>query len=139
MSDSHPSELAVPAKRRFLDRRTSTPTLVAAGTRFEGDLTCPGDASVAGEVVGRGQVNGMLILSDSGRWCGTVQCAAALLAGIFEGGLMVAGKLEIRASARIKGSLTATHIAVAEGAIIEGDLAVTSGAGVVRFTEKRHG
>ena len=137
MPDKPDKDSAAPRKRRFLDRHSSTPTLVAVGTRFEGDFSCPGDLSVAGEVVGNAEVKGMLTLSDSGSWRGTARCAAALVAGGFDGELLIEGKLEIRATARIKGRISAAHVAVAEGAVIEAEIAVVSGAPIVRFTEKR--
>lgn len=137
MSDPDFAVPAAPFKRRFLDRGGSAPTLVAMGSRFEGNFSCPGDTSVAGEVLGHGQIKGRLTLSESGHWHGAVQCVDALIAGIFDGELWVERKLEIRASARIKGRISATHIAVAEGAIIEADIVVTSGAPIERFTERR--
>jgi cytoskeletal protein CcmA (bactofilin family) len=54
-----------------------------------------------------------------------------------EGTLVVAEKLEIRATARLRGALSARSIAVARGAVIEGEMAVTSGAPVVHYEEKR--
>jgi Integral membrane protein CcmA involved in cell shape determination len=139
MSDPDLAAATTPLKRRFLDRSTSTPTLVGKGSRFEGNFACPGDVSVAGEVVGHGEIKGMLTLSESGSWQGAVQCADALVAGLFEGELWVNRKLEVRASARLRGKISATHIAVAEGAIIEADIIVTSGAPIERFAERRHG
>ena len=47
------------------------------------------------------------------------------------------GRLEIGASAVITGRVTARSLAIANGAIIESDVTVTSGAPVVRFEEKR--
>ena len=101
-------------RRRLADRVSSSPTFIGSGSRFTGDLECAGDLVVGGSVIGDGDVQGALTLSDGGRWEG-----------------------ELRASARIKGSLKARSIAVAKGAIIEGDMAVTSGSPVVHFEEKR--
>jgi cytoskeletal protein CcmA (bactofilin family) len=137
MSDPDLATHDAPLKRRFLDRGTSTPTLIAAGSRFEGNFTCPGDLSVAGRVLGHGEIKGMLTLSETGNWQGAVQCADALVAGVFDGELWVNRKLEIRATARLTGRISATHIAVAEGAIIEADIVVTSGAPIERFSERR--
>lgn len=127
---------ATAPQRRFLDRRVASPTLISAGTRFEGAVTCRGDLSVAGEVIGPGQLDGMLTLAASGDWRGTVSCTQALLAGRFEGELTVTGKLEIRSTARISGRLTAQHIAIAEGAHVAASLQVLSGSDVQHFTEK---
>ena len=138
MSDPRNTNAEAAPKRRFLDRKSSTPTLVAVGTCFEGDFSCPGDLSVAGEVVGRGQVRGMLTLSDTSSWRGSAECTDALVAGAFDGELLVNGKLEIRATAQIRGRISAAHVAVAEGALIEAEIAVSSGAPSERCTERRY-
>jgi len=137
MSEHRSIESEALPKRRFLDRKSSTPTLVGIGSRFDGELHCTGDLSVAGEVLGRGQIEGMLTVSDTGRWQGVVQCTHALVAGIMDGELVVTGKLEIRSTARIKGQISAQQVAIAEGAMLEADINVLSGAPVQRFTEKR--
>lgn len=137
MSDTNNQPAQAQPERRFFDRKSSSPTLVGVGSRFEGDLTCAGDLAVSGTVVGRSQLNGTLTLSDTGHWYGEVHCAQALLAGSFEGQLVVNGKLEIRATARIQGQITAQQIAIAEGAVIAADMTVSSGAPIQRFEEKR--
>lgn len=137
MSDATDFTAAAPT-RRFIDRKVSTPTLVGIGTRFQGELHCAGDLSVAGEVIGNSQIQGMLTLSESGRWQGSVHCSHALVAGALHGELLVDGKLEVRATARINGQITARQIAIAEGAVIDGDMTVLSGEPVQRFVEKRH-
>lgn len=137
MSDSTESTAAAPA-RRFVDRKASTPTLVGIGTHFQGELHCAGDVSVAGEVIGDSQIQGMLTLSESGHWRGRVHCTHALVAGVLHGELMVDGKLEVRATARINGQITARRIAIAEGAVIDGEITVVSGEPIQRFIEKRH-
>jgi cytoskeletal protein CcmA (bactofilin family) len=138
MSDSRNFATDAAPARRFIDRKASTPTLVGVGTHFEGDLHCAGDLSVAGEMIGDSDIQGMFTLSETGKWHGTVRCSHALLAGKLDGALVVAGKLEIRTTARINGQITARQIAIAEGAIIEGDITVLSGEPIQRFVEKRH-
>lgn len=124
-------------RRRLADRVSSSPTLIGSGSRFTGDLECDSDLMVGGNVIGDGDVRGALTLSDGGRWEGEIHAGNAVIAGEVEGSVTVAEKLELRATARIKGSLKARSIAVAKGAIIEGDMAVTSGTPVVHFEEKR--
>ncbi len=46
-------------------------------------------------------------------------------------------RVEIAGTARVTGSLSGNSIAVAEGAVIEGEIRVTSGAQPVTFQEKR--
>lgn len=131
--------MAEAPRRRLADRVSTTPTFIGSGSRFTGDLECDSDLMVGGSVVGDGDVRGALTLSDGGRWEGEIRAGNAVIAGEIEGSVTIAEKLELRATARIKGSLKARTIAVAKGAIIEGDMAVTSGSPVVHFEEKRGG
>lgn len=124
-------------KRRFLDRSTSTPTLIGSGSRIEGELNCPGDLAIAGDVIGKGQIGGMLTLADTGSWQGELVCDHAVVAGRIAGDILVRHKLEVRQTARIQGRLSAQHVAIAEGAIVEAEIIVLSGEPVQRFAEKR--
>lgn len=125
--------------RRFMDRHVGGPTLIGAGTEFRGDLICKGDLAVSGSVVGDADVQGSVTLADSAYWQGGLRAANAVLAGRIEGHVLVQEKLEIRKTARINGSVAAKIIAIAEGAVIEGDIQVLGNAPVVHFQEKREG
>ena len=124
-------------RRRLADRVSSSPTFVGAGSRFNGNLECDSDLVVGGTIVGDAVVRGAFTLSEGGRWEGRIQSANAVIAGEVQGHVAVSEKLEIRNTARIHGSVQARSIAVAQGAVIDGDMAVTSGAPVVRYDEKR--
>jgi cytoskeletal protein CcmA (bactofilin family) len=126
-------------RRRLADRVSSSPTFVGAGSRLTGDLECGSDLVVAGLLHGDAAVRGAFTLSEGGRLEGKVQALNAVVAGEIEGIVVIGEKLEIRATARIRGSVSARSIAVAQGAVIEGDMAVTSGAPVVHYEEKRKG
>ena len=124
-------------RRRLADRVSSSPTFVGTGSKFTGDLECAGDLVVGGTVQGDGDVRGAFTLSEGGSWVGEVRAGNAVIAGEVEGSVTIGEKLELRGTARVRGSLKARSIAVAKGAIIEGDMAVTSGKPVVHFEEKR--
>jgi len=124
-------------RRRLSDKMPSSPTLIGVGTSVVGDLDCEGDLVIGGSVRGDSVVRGAFTLFETGRWEGRVEAKFAVIAGEVEGEIRVSEKLEIRKSARIRGLVSARSIAVAQGAVIEGDLAVTSGAEVVRYDEKR--
>jgi cytoskeletal protein CcmA (bactofilin family) len=125
-------------RRRHSDRVSGSPTLIGAGSKFTGDLECQGDLVVGGSVHGDGIVGGSLTLSEGAHWDGRVHAANAVIAGEVTGAVVAAEKLEIRKNARIHGMVRARTIAVARGAVIEGEMAVTSGAPVVHYEEKRH-
>jgi len=124
-------------RRRATDRATGSPTFIGAGTTLTGNLDCQGDLIVGGIVIGDSSVRGAVTLSEGGRWDGRLNTKSAVIAGEWYGEIVASEKLEIRKTARIHGSVTARSIAVAQGAVIEGEMAVTSGAPVVHYDEKR--
>ena len=125
--------------RRLTDRAQSSPTLVGQGSLFTGHFDCGGDLVVAGEINGDCRIAGALTLSDTGHWQGNIAASSAIIAGEVHGDIVITDRLEIRKTARIHGSIRAKSIAIATGAVIDGEMAVTSNAPVVRFEEKRQG
>ena len=126
-------------RRRTSDKISSTPTFVGVGTELAGTLRCHGDLVVGGSAQADCSVGGSFTLSEGGAWEGKLQALNAVIAGHVIGDILVADKLEIRKTARIRGSVTARSIAVAKGALIDGAMSVTSGAPVVTFEERRGG
>ena len=124
-------------KRRLLDLMGPSPTFVAAGCRVTGDVETEGPLLLCGAIRGDGRVGGMLSLTASAHWEGEVHAAAAIVSGRFTGRLVVEGKLEIGASAVIHADIVAHAVAIARGAIVDGDMTVTGGQPVVHFDEKR--
>ncbi|MBK6599767.1 MAG: polymer-forming cytoskeletal protein [Proteobacteria bacterium] len=124
-------------KRRLLDRIGSSPTYIAEGTQIVGDIDCKGPLIISGQVRGKGQVAGALSMTTSAVWDGDLTARSAVVAGRVTGALTVADKLEISATAVITGPVTTPSLAIANGAIVEGDVVVTSGKPIVKFDEKR--
>jgi cytoskeletal protein CcmA (bactofilin family) len=123
--------------RRVSDRRGGPPTVIGPGVSFRGDIIAPGSVLLSGTVRGDGDIGGMLSIARDAHWEGKVCASAAVIAGSLTGSIEVSGALEIGRSAKIMGRVTAGSLAMARGAVIEGDLQVTSGAAIVRFEEKR--
>jgi cytoskeletal protein CcmA (bactofilin family) len=126
-------------KRRFFDRITATPTFIAPDSVFVGNIRGVGPFVVSGEVHGDGEVEGGLNLSVTGNWHGNIQAHQAVVAGKITGGLTVRDKLEIGYTAVIRGKVTARSIAIARGAIVDGEIEVTAAEPMLQFEEKRDG
>ncbi len=124
-------------KRRLIDQIGTSPTFVAEGCRLTGDLETPGGLVVCGSIRGDGKVNGMLSMAATARWEGEVHAQAAVIAGHVTGKLVIEEKIEIGATAIIRADVVARSIAIAKGAVIEGDVTVTSGQPIVQFDERR--
>jgi cytoskeletal protein CcmA (bactofilin family) len=125
-------------KRRFFDLHSAAPTVIGAGSVVIGDLRGDGEYVISGEVHGDGELGGGLNLAATGVWNGHIRALEAVVAGKITGGLAVTGKLEIGYTAVIRGSVSARTIAIAKGAIVDGDIVVTSGEPPLQFEEKRN-
>ena len=124
-------------KRRLIDQIGDSPTFIAEGSQLTGDVETAGPLVICGAIRGDGRVGGALRLAASAEWHGEIHAHAAVIAGRVTGKLVVEDKLEVGASAVIRADIVARNIAVAKGAIINGTVTVTSGAGVVQFEERR--
>jgi cytoskeletal protein CcmA (bactofilin family) len=138
MSQDIEASVSVEKKRRFFEKVSGSPTFLGQGTTLVGNLKGKGQFVIFGEVQGDGEIDGGLNLAESGVWRGNVHAAQAIVAGTVVGGLQIDDKLEIGYSAVIRGKISARTIAIARGAVIEGEIEVTSGAPVVQFEEKRN-
>jgi cytoskeletal protein CcmA (bactofilin family) len=76
-------------------------------------------------------------IAEGSRWKGTLRATDIVVAGVVEGDVISRQRVEIAGTARVTGSLSGNSIAVAEGAVIEGEIKVTNGAAPVTFEEKR--
>ena len=128
-------------KRRFLERASlpgsASPTVIAAETVIVGNIRGKGQFVVSGEVHGDGELDGPLLLAVTGSWFGNIQAHQAIVAGKIVGGIVALDKLEIGVTAVIRGRIRARTIAIAKGAIVEGEIEVTSGIRILEFQEKR--
>jgi cytoskeletal protein CcmA (bactofilin family) len=124
-------------RRRLQDGGSNATTYIAAPTKFVGSITGQGAYVFCGTVEGDCDINGPLTLAEGGRFKGTMKAVDIVVAGTVEGDVIAKQRVEIAGTARINGSLSGNSIAVAEGAIIEGAITVTSGGTPITFQEKR--
>ena len=132
-----PESSADRPRRRLFDQVSGTPTLIGAGSAFEGELKVNGPMSLGGSVVGNGSIDGPLAITTDGHWRGNVSARSAVIAGKITGDVTIEAKLEIGRTAVIRGSVRARVIAIADGAVVDGQMTVTGDEPVIRFEEKR--
>jgi len=124
-------------RRRLRDSATGPRTFLAEGSTLKGQLAGAGAYVFCGRVEGDCDIDGLVTLVEGSHWQGTVRATDVVIAGVVEGDIIASGRVEIAGTAKIHGSLSGHSIAVAEGAVIEGDLKVTSGGAPTHFQEKR--
>ena len=87
--------------------------------------------------MGANDIDGTVSLARDGLWQGTIKANHVIISGHVEGDIVAQGKVEISNSAKITGTVTGEAIAVAEGAIVEGQMKTTGQPAPVGFVEKR--
>lgn len=124
-------------RRRISDAGSGPTTFIAKGSKISGKLTGEGAYVFCGEMEGDCDIRGPVTLAEGGRWTGTMRATDVVIAGIVEGDVIATKRVEIAGSARIVGSISGHSIAVAEGAVIEGEIKVANGDEPTLFQEKR--
>lgn len=124
-------------KRRIQDSSGGPTTYIAPATKIVGTISGAGSYIFCGTVEGDCDIDGPVTLADGGRWRGTLRATDVIVAGTVDGDVVASQRVEIAGSARISGSLSGHSIAVAEGAVIDGEISVASGESAVSFRERR--
>jgi cytoskeletal protein CcmA (bactofilin family) len=124
-------------KRRIQDSSAGPTTYIAASTKIVGTISGQGPYVFCGTVEGDCDINGPLTLAPGAIWRGILRASDVVVGGTVEGDVVARQRVEILGTARVTGSLSGNSIAVAEGAVIEGDIRVTSGEQPVKFQDRR--
>lgn len=124
-------------KRRIGDNARGPTTFVSPSTQLVGRIVGAGPYVFCGSVAGDCEIDGSVTLAAGGRWTGTIRATDVIVSGEVDGDVYATGRVEISGTGRVTGSLIGHSIAIAEGAVIEGEISVTSGLEPTRFEEKR--
>lgn len=123
--------------RRLRDSTSGAATLINQGCKITGVISGTGNYLISGEVDGDSDVQGTITLSADGHWEGTIRADCVIISGRIVGDIFASEKVEITATARITGNVTAEAIAVAEGAVVDGVMQTTGQSEPLTFVEKR--
>ena len=94
--------------------------IITAGTLIKGDITASGDFRLDGTLEGNIQLNGKLVVGDSGIVNGNVLCVNANVIGTVNGNLSVKELLSLNATARVKGDILINKLSIEPGAVFTG-------------------
>jgi cytoskeletal protein CcmA (bactofilin family) len=130
--------MGISKKRRLLDVFGEPATIIGRDIEVIGELKGDGHFLICGTVKGDSEVAGPVTLAEGSRWEGSLKASNVIVSGEIDGDLIASDRVEIRPTAKVRGSVTGRGIAIAQGAIIEGEVRTASGGDVDRFVERRH-
>jgi len=94
--------------------------IITSGTLIKGDISASGDFRLDGTLEGNIQLNGKLVVGDSGIVNGNVLCVNANIIGTVNGNLSVKELLSLNATARVKGDILINKLSIEPGAVFTG-------------------
>ena len=127
-----------PVLRRTLDNIIRFTSSIGENTEFTGSFSGGENIVVRGHVRGESDVNGAVVIAETGRWDGTLVADIVIVAGIVNGDVIGREKIEVLSGAKITGNLSCPVIAIETGAVHDGRMDMSSTTRVERFYEKRN-
>lgn len=94
--------------------------LLGSGTKINGDINSNGDFRIDGHLLGNITISGKLVLGNTGRIEGNIQCTNADLSGEVKGTVNITETLSLKATAKINGDIVTSKLAIEAGAIFTG-------------------
>ncbi|HEY1252232.1 MAG TPA: polymer-forming cytoskeletal protein [Thermoanaerobaculia bacterium] len=129
-SDSTPQETPAPERApggASLPAAGGAPTVLGPKARFVGDISGDEDVVIHGRCEGNIRVSRRVTVSGSGDLRGDVHARSIVVGGRVQGLLQADEKAELLASASVQGNVHAPKVIIAEGAQLQGSVAMSAG------------
>lgn len=94
--------------------------IITDGTVIKGDVVATGDFRLDGKLEGNIQLNGKLVVGDTGVVNGNILCMNANIIGTVNGNLSVKELLSLHSTARVKGDILINKLSIEPGAVFTG-------------------
>jgi cytoskeletal protein CcmA (bactofilin family) len=106
-------------KREEIDT-TKIDTIIGKDTAINGTIEAKGILRIEGRITGQLQVNGDVIIAESGIIEADVKCRSISIAGTLRGNVEASGILEIEPSGKLYGDIAVAKFSVGDGAVFHG-------------------
>jgi cytoskeletal protein CcmA (bactofilin family) len=103
------------------ERSVEPMVVVPAGAEFEGTLVLPLPARIDGCVRGRVLAENDVWVGESGFVGADLAGERIVVAGTVQGDVCARTSIELHATGRVRGSLTAPSLRLADGAVVDGE------------------
>lgn len=94
--------------------------LIGQGTEITGDVLCSGDLRIDGILSGNITSKGKVVVGETGKIKGEINCKNSDISGIIEGKITVVELLSLKATAKVIGDITTSKLAIEPGSKFTG-------------------
>jgi cytoskeletal protein CcmA (bactofilin family) len=112
-----------PSRSAPLSAATSL-SIIAAGTRIDGDIDTDGVIRIEGRVEGAVRAGRQVLIGRQGEVRGDITTREAVIGGAVYGAVNASERLEVQSTSTIVGNITTKAIAVIEGGKINGSVRI---------------
>ena len=105
---------------KSFEMENTTVNTISNGTHINGDITAQGDFRLDGRLDGNIQLNGKLVVGESGLVKGNVVCQNANIIGHVIGNISVKELLALNSTANVKGDILINRLSIEPGATFSG-------------------
>ena len=99
---------------------TNSINILTSGTVVKGDITATGDFRLDGTLEGNLQLNGKLVVGDTGSVTGNILCLNANIMVTVKGNLSVKESLTLYRNSRVEGDILINKLSIEPGAVFLG-------------------
>lgn len=96
---------------------TNVSNSIVEGTIINGNITAPNDIRIDGELIGKLDCKGRVIIGPQGKIEGEINCINAIIEGTFSGNINVKELLSIKETGIITGDIITDKLMVQTGAV----------------------
>ncbi len=107
-------------KKRRTNNYQDIESIISSGVELKGELSSKGSTRIDGYMEGKININGDLVLGETGFAKGELKADNMLIAGKVEGDVIVSNRLEITGTGSILGNASCLMLVIEEGGILDG-------------------
>lgn len=97
-------------------------TIIGERSRLEGEFEIAGSVKVEGTLKGRLRATERLVIGEGGAVLADIVVRDAIIGGEFTGTIDAESRVELEATARVRGELKTSHLVIQEGAVFQGNV-----------------
>lgn len=124
-----PARSAVPKTQPKAAARSSDATLIARGSRVDGQISGDAELIIEGEVHGEIKLRSHLVVGKEGVIRGTVSARSVEVSGKIIGNVHGGERVEVLASGTLEGDVSSPRVMIADGAFFKGKVDMTAKEG----------
>ena len=110
---------------KFIDNEPNSHNTITVGTEIIGDINSNGDIRLDESLNGNLNSKGKLVIGESGRVKGIINCKNSDIFGMVEGKINVSELLSLKSSAQIVGDIITNRLAIEPGCNFSGNCKMT--------------